>query len=125
MSKTEQKRLSIVARPAGGFRRAGFNFKGDAPTILNVEDLSEDQIELLKTEPNLVVTELAAGQKLPAPVVDDEALKAVQAENTELKAKLAAAVKDAAELEDKLTKADTDLKEAQKALKEAQKTAKK
>jgi len=125
MSKTPKNRLSIVARPAGGFRRAGFNFSAHQPTVIDIDKLDDQQITLLKNEPNLVVVELAEGQDAPAPATDDAALKAAQDENAALKVYLDKQIKYAAGLEDRLSKAEADLKDAEKDLKAAQKAAKK
>lgn len=56
-----QKGLRIVARPPT-FRRAGFAFSAE-PTIIPFSKLSEAQVELLKKEGNLVVSEA----DIPAP----------------------------------------------------------
>jgi len=48
--------LKIVSRPAS-FCRAGRQFTSD-PTIIPLSELTPDQAEALKAEPNLVVTEV-------------------------------------------------------------------
>lgn len=61
--------LSITARPAEGFRRAGFVFSADKQTVIPLEDLTKDQIKQLKEEPQLVVVETdgaAAGKTAAA-----------------------------------------------------------
>lgn len=53
-----QKVLRVTAK-RDGFRRAGFAF-GSAPVDLPIANLTKDQIELLKSEPMLVVVEAEA-----------------------------------------------------------------
>jgi len=48
--------LKIISK-AEGFRRAGFSF-GKVPVILNVETLTSEQINALKAEPYLVISEI-------------------------------------------------------------------
>lgn len=55
------KGLRIVARPPT-FRRAGFTFTAEAQTI-PLSDLSDEQVALLQSEANLVVSEV----DIPAP----------------------------------------------------------
>lgn len=50
------KGLQVIARPAQ-FRRAGFAFSAE-PTVIPLSELSEDQLELLRNEPQLVCTEV-------------------------------------------------------------------
>lgn len=51
------KGLRVVARPQGGFRRAGFHFSAEGIT-LPLSDLTPDQVEQLHSEPQLVVVEV-------------------------------------------------------------------
>ena len=55
--KTEQKKpaLSITSRP-DSFRRAGYVFTQE-PTIIPMDELSDEQVEQLKSESKLVVSE--------------------------------------------------------------------
>jgi len=63
MSKDKEKKsLHIIARPAKGFRRAGFEFSANKPTIINVGDISTTQYDQLVNEPNLVVVVLGDNQ---------------------------------------------------------------
>lgn len=61
MTKTEKTAASghiqVIARPKGGFRRAGYNFSDTSPTRIPVKDLTEDQLRQIQEEPNLVVIE--------------------------------------------------------------------
>ncbi len=50
------KKLQIVAK-TDSFRRAGYEF-GSTATLLDPDKLSKEQIEVLKSEPKLVVTEV-------------------------------------------------------------------
>ena len=51
------KGLKIVSRREGGFRRGGrfFSFEGETVPL---SDLSKDEVELIKSEPQLVVVEV-------------------------------------------------------------------
>lgn len=51
------KGLRVVARPQGGFRRAGFHFSAEGIT-LPLSDLTADQVEQLREEPQLVVVDV-------------------------------------------------------------------
>lgn len=51
------KGLKIVSRPAGGFRRAGLAFSAEGSTHA-LSDLTQEQVDLLKAEPQLVVVEV-------------------------------------------------------------------
>ena len=55
--KTKLAALQVHAKPARGFRRAGFEFAHSEPITLLVKDLKKEQIKALKDEPNLVVVE--------------------------------------------------------------------
>jgi Mu-like prophage FluMu N-terminal domain len=55
MATRKQRVLNVTSRPAT-FRRAGFGFT-QATTQLREDQLTEDQINALKNEPNLVVSE--------------------------------------------------------------------
>lgn len=50
------KGLKIVSRPAT-FMRCGRQFSGH-PTVIALADLSADEVDRLKAEPQLVVTEV-------------------------------------------------------------------
>jgi len=50
------KALKVISR-RDSFRRAGFEFTGEAKT-LPLDELTDDQVEALKTEPLLVVNEV-------------------------------------------------------------------
>lgn len=50
------KGLKVTARPAS-FRRAGHTFSGEAKTI-PLADLTEQQVEQIKSDPNLVWQEV-------------------------------------------------------------------
>ncbi|MEQ1685459.1 MAG: HI1506-related protein [Burkholderiaceae bacterium] len=50
------KGLRVVARPQGGFRRAGFHFSAEGIT-LPLSELTADQVEQLRAEPQLVVVD--------------------------------------------------------------------
>ncbi|MBK67917.1 MAG: hypothetical protein CMP22_07275 [Rickettsiales bacterium] len=83
MSKSKSNtHYSIVARPQGGFRRAGFVFKSNQPTVLKKDDLTKEQIEAITSEPNLVVVETGGA---PAGNVTAEAdLAALKAEKEQV-----------------------------------------
>lgn len=70
--------LSIVARPEGGFRRAGYKFSADQPTLIPVADLTDEQIVLLKAEKNLIVLETNGEAPVSTPVRDKALEEAVQ-----------------------------------------------
>lgn len=55
-AKKTRKVLVVVAKHEG-FRRAGFSF-GSEPARLIVSELTDEQVEQLKGEPMLVVTEV-------------------------------------------------------------------
>lgn len=57
-NKQKEKYLVVVARRKS-FRRAGFDF-GEQETRLRVDDLSDEQVAMIKAEPMLVVTETEA-----------------------------------------------------------------
>jgi|GEM_PF-3291540 len=100
--KTEQ--IAVISRVKGGFRRAGYKFN-ENPTLINVKDLTKDQLEQIKSEPNLVVVDSVADFETSA---DDKALKEankklvvagekntnLEAELKETKAKLEATEKE-------------------------------
>lgn len=48
--------LKVTARPAS-FRRGGHTFSGEAKTI-PLSELSDEQVEQITTDPNLVVQEV-------------------------------------------------------------------
>ncbi|MGA0610563.1 HI1506-related protein [Caldimonas sp. KR1-144] len=50
------KALKVISR-RDSFRRAGFEFTGEAKT-LPLDELTDDQVEALKAEPLLVVSEV-------------------------------------------------------------------
>lgn len=50
------KGLKVTSRPAA-FRRAGYAFSGE-PTVIPLSDLSEEQLEALRTDPMLVCAEV-------------------------------------------------------------------
>ena len=102
-NKQENKKtfLSIIARPAKGFRRAGYDFSAIKPTVIDTSKLTDEQKAQLKNEPNLVVVE-TGGE--PAPIQTDintavlEAeLKAVKEELPKTQGELAEAQKQLAE----------------------------
>ena len=90
MSKSKSNtHYSILARPQGGLRRAGFVFKSNKPTVLKKDDLTKEQIEAITSEPNLVVVETGGA---PASNVTAEAdLAALKAEKEKLQKDLDAA----------------------------------
>jgi hypothetical protein len=47
------KGIKVTARPAS-FRRAGFTFTAE-PQVIRADQISEEQLQQLMTEPNLVV----------------------------------------------------------------------
>jgi hypothetical protein len=47
------KGIKVIARPAS-FRRAGFTFTAE-PQVIRADQISEEQLHQLMTEPNLVV----------------------------------------------------------------------
>ena len=49
--------LRVVARPQGGFRRAGYHFSAEGVT-LPLSELTDDQVEQLRGEPQLVVVDV-------------------------------------------------------------------
>lgn len=51
------KGLKVVSRPAAGFRRAGMHFSAEGTTV-PLSDLTQEQVDLLKAEPQLVVVEV-------------------------------------------------------------------
>ncbi len=105
MSKKEetQKYISVVARPASGFRRAGYEFAADKPTVIELAKLSKEQLAQIKKEPNLVVVE-TGGEPAPAKASED-----VDALKTQL-----------ADLQKQLTASEGAEKAAQAELKETQ-----
>lgn len=86
--------LHVVARPKEGFRRAGYKFLAEKPTIIKVDDLTKDQLELLANEPNLVI---APGGASEASADDGEELKQLKSDLKTANAKVAA---QAAELKE-------------------------
>lgn len=58
------KGLMVISK-RDGFRRAGYTFGGEAQTIAYA-DLTPDQVQQLKTEPLLVVTEVDLPKEEPA-----------------------------------------------------------
>lgn len=69
MPNTEKNagHIQVIARPKSGFRRAGFNFSATEPTLIAVDDLTAEQLLLLREEPNLVVIEASAVVEGTAP----------------------------------------------------------
>ena len=63
MSENTTNRIRVVLadKRIQRFRRCGINFKAQEPTILSAPPLSPEQIQRLKDEPMLKVTDLAAG----------------------------------------------------------------
>lgn len=55
-AKKSAKGLKVTSRPAT-FRRAGFSFSGEA-RVIPLAELTEEQVELIKTDPNLVSQEV-------------------------------------------------------------------
>lgn len=55
------KGIQVIARPAT-FRRAGYAFSAE-PTVIPLSDLTDDQLELLRNEPQLVCQDV----DIPAP----------------------------------------------------------
>lgn len=51
------KGIRVVARPQGGFRRAGLHFSSEG-TTLALSDLTADQLEALRAETQLVVVDV-------------------------------------------------------------------
>ena len=86
--------LTIVSRSKNGFRRAGYEFSSETAKHIALDDLTKDQIEQLKGEPNLVCLETnGEGQASAAQSdVEVEALKKqvaeLAADKTELESKL-------------------------------------
>ena len=54
------KGLKIVARQKGGFRRAGRHFSFEGETV-PLSELSQEEVDQLKAEPQLVVVEVDIG----------------------------------------------------------------
>ncbi|MDX2094357.1 MAG: HI1506-related protein [Alphaproteobacteria bacterium] len=54
-----------------GFRRAGFKFSSTEETVLLLDQLSKAQVEALKAEPNLLVSEIEI-EKEKSPKGDDK-----------------------------------------------------
>lgn len=71
--------LSVTAKPKNGIRRAGFRFGATAQQI-DIDDLSAEQIEMLKGDGNLVVHEVDDGEVLVPSTADTNALKAAKIE---------------------------------------------
>ena len=51
------KGLRIVARPQGGFRRAGRHYSAEGITV-PLSELTDDDVATLRTEPQLVVVDV-------------------------------------------------------------------
>ena len=51
------KGLRIVARPQGGFRRAGRHYSAEGITV-PFSELTDDEVATLRTEPQLVVVDV-------------------------------------------------------------------
>ena len=62
--------LKIKAK-RNGFRRAGFSFS-DQETIIPVNDLTKEQVEALKAEPNLLVSEIEIKEQESDPKKDSD-----------------------------------------------------
>ena len=95
-------KITVYSKNKNGFRRAGYAFSSEKPTIIDVNDLSQEQLKALKAEPNLVVTEGASAKvsesaqnELKALKADNENLAAAQKQTAEDKAKIEAELKDA------------------------------
>lgn len=95
--------LTIVARPQGGFRRAGFQFEASKPKHIALADLDDAQIAQLKAEPNLVCIETNG----------DGAAQAVQSD-----VEVDALKKTILDLESTISSLKGDLEKAQAAEKE-------
>lgn len=67
-----------------GFRRAGFTFREQEPTIIDIdtlpEQLRESTVQALKNEPMLIVVEISDGDSVSEAKSDDMALVNKQAE---------------------------------------------
>ncbi len=87
--------LKIKAKKPG-FRRAGFSFDDAAERIIPLSDLTQEQIDALKAEPNLLVSEIDDnGGKKSATATDD----AADAAEAKAKAEAEAAAKAKADKE--------------------------
>lgn len=56
MAETKSAKLTVTARPARGFRRAGRHWPPE-PTTVDAGAFTAEELAALKAEPNLVVTE--------------------------------------------------------------------
>jgi colicin import membrane protein len=88
------------------FRRAGFKFEAESETILRLDTLSKEQIEALKAEDNLMVSEIEvededAKAKAEAKAKATEAAKAQAKAEADAKAQAAAEAKAKKEAEAK------------------------
>jgi len=70
--------LKIIAK-RNGFRRAGYEFSDTQETIIPTDDLKKDQIEALKSESNLLVSEIELSNKAAKADTDAEAKAAADA----------------------------------------------
>lgn len=98
------KKVTVIAKK-DGFRRAGIAFSSTNPTVVDLDDLEEEQVKALIEDPMLVVVEGegAATADLAKDKAENaskeikalkEALTAAQKETEELKKDLAAAQKE-------------------------------
>ena len=56
VERTPGKGIRVISRPAQ-FRRAGYTFTSE-PTTIDLAELTDEQLEALRNERNLVVTEV-------------------------------------------------------------------
>lgn len=94
-------KLTIKAKK-NGFRRAGITFSDTEATVVDAAKLKPEQVEALKTDPNLVVVEgevkagsaTAVGDALSKKLsAAEDRAEAAEKELAEIKAKLEAAEK--------------------------------
>lgn len=69
--------LKIKAK-AAGYRRAGHKFDSETETVIAVKGLNKEQVEMLKSDANLLVSEVEIKAAADA---DDAAAKAKAAAN--------------------------------------------
>lgn len=108
---SKEKYLHVTARPKNGFRRAGHMFLATAVTVLAASELSPEEYEAIKNEPNLVVVE--SDGELAAPIDTSAFDQKIADANNKIK-KLEKKQKDdadkIAELEKELKAKDAELK---------------
>lgn len=97
--------LEVTARPKNGFRRAGFRFT-EKPTRLDIAELSDEQIEMLTSDPNLVCHEVGEGET--AQKADAKDLAAAKKQIETLTNQLTAAKEDAENYKTALGKAQEE-----------------